>query len=171
MRFLTAFKNENKSIFELAKGLGCLVVNQHCLFLHPFAFNKGKKILLGSNVSQGCIVDNEGRHVFSRHLRKLLESNSYPEEFSHLLFQSASKRGLGHGIFFSFGGKTIRLVPSVHYTAGGIKTNFRARAIGCKNLFVVGECAADGSRNGGRLPGFPFTAAIVYGKTLGEELG
>lgn len=54
--------------------------------------------------------------------------------------------------------------------SSGIKTDFLARVLGCKNLYAVGECAADGKRNGGRLSGYPFTAAMVYGKVLADKL-
>lgn len=165
-----AFRNQNTGLFEMVQGIGGHIMNSHCLFLHPFAFNKGRQILIGKDVSQGSFVDNEGHFVFSKHARQILETDSYHENFSQLLFQSAACRQRGSQVYFALGNRVIRIVPTAHYTAGGIKTDFLGRVLGCKNLFAVGECTADGSRNGGRLPGYAFTAAIVYGKELGKTL-
>ncbi len=164
------FKVQNNGLFKMVQGLGGHLANSHCLFLHPLAFNKGRQILIGKDLSRGEFLDNEGRFVFSNHTRQLLEADSYHESFNQLLLQSAACRQHGSQVYFVLGGRSIRIVPTAHYTAGGIKTDPLAGVLGCKGLFAVGECAADGSKNCGRLPGYPFTAAIVYGKVLGERL-
>lgn len=165
-----AFRNHNLKIFEMVQLLGGLVVNNHCVFLHPFAFNRGREILTGNKVKLGQFVDNEGNLVFRKRTRHMLENNCYHECFDRLLAESNARRKQGHGIIFAFGNQAIPIMPAAHYTSGGIRTDQFGRVFGCNNLFAVGECAADGKRNGGRLPGYPFTAAIVQGKVLGERL-
>ncbi len=66
------------------------------------------------------------------------------------------------------GDNMIPITPYVHYTAGGIKTDRLGRVEGCEDLFAVGECQANGFKNNGRLPGYPFTSAVVYSKILAE---
>ena len=66
--------------------------------------------------------------------------------------------------------KSVTLIsPSAHYTAGGIETDKYGKVKGCENIYAIGECRADGSRNGGRLPGYAFTEAIVHGLTLARR--
>jgi len=69
-------------------------------------------------------------------------------------------------IFFINKEKRIEINPTVHYTAGGIKCNRLGEVEGVKDLFAIGECRADGSTNGGRLPGYPFSSAIIDGINL-----
>jgi len=79
-------------------------------------------------------------------------------------------RSIGNTIFFKNGERSMEIVPSVHYTSGGIETDYLGKVKGCEGVYAIGECQANGCRNGGRLPGYPFTSSIVYGKVLGKIL-
>jgi L-aspartate oxidase len=163
------FPYANYSVFDMVKKNGGQLASLDCIFVHPFGYNKGRKILIGNESKNGEFIDSYGKPVFDEETRKLIKGNKYHEIFPHILLQAEECRKRGSPVFFVDAERKIEIVPTVHYTGGGIKTDCFAEAEGCKNLFAIGECRADGSRNGGRLPGYAFTAAIVYGKMLAER--
>ncbi len=166
---------KNYNIFDMVRQLGGEIINMDSIFVHPFGYCGGRKILIGNETRNGEFVDENGGFVFDERVRKLVKNNDYHEIFPEVLAQTDACRLRGRAVcFVSSDGKKTKIVPSVHYTGGGIKTDYLGRVVGndglIENLFAIGECQADGSKNGGRLPGYPFTAAIVYGKVLAELL-
>lgn len=164
------FRYGSYRIFDLVKKNGGEVVNVDCVFVHPFGYYGGRKILIGNETKGGDFVDSYGKPVFDEETRRAIANNNYHEIFPRILHQIETCRKRGLDVYFVYKNKKIEICPTVHYTAGGIKTDYLGRVIGCENLFAIGECRADGSRNGGRLPGYPFTSAIVDGKVLGDML-
>ena len=138
-----------------------------CLFEHPFGYRNGRRILIGNESKQGEFYDNSGNFVFDSRLRQLIKDNDYHESFAEVLtsIKGATNKG---AVYFYDGLRKLEIVPTVHYTAGGIVNSIDCSVVGIPGLFAIGECAADGNKNGGRLPGYAFTSAIVYGKYLAE---
>jgi len=139
------------------------------IFVHPFGYNNGRKILKGKESSKGEFYRENGELLFDEETRAMIKSDDYHSHMARLagiISEEIKKRGK---VTFRDGKRVLDIVPSVHYTAGGIETDEYGRAIGCGELYAIGECSADGSRNGGRLPGYAFTAAIVHGKLLAEK--
>ena len=163
------FRYKNYHIFDMVKKNGGKIINHNCLFIHPFSYDKGKKILIGNEVSKGEFIDSKNNFVFDQETRQLIKNDDYHEIFNQLLKQIDTYKNKGSKVYFVGSNKKLEITPTVHYTAGGIKTDYMGEVIGCKNLFAIGECRADGSRNGGRLPGYPFTSAIISGKVLGDK--
>ncbi len=155
-------------VFDIVRRNGGGIINLGSLFIHPFGYHGGKKILIGNETKKGEFVDSRGNLVFDEETRRLVKCDNYHEVFNKLIEQADACRKRGSKVYFVDSGRKLEIVPSVHYTAGGIKTDYAGKVGGCENLFAVGECSADGPINGGRLPGYPFTSAIVYGKTLGD---
>jgi aspartate oxidase len=163
-----SYKHYN--VFALAKKAGATIANLDCIFLHPFGYDDGKSILLGPEVAKGEFIDDKGEFVFDRKTRALLKSNEYHEQF-HLLVRAIDHCRLkGSTAYFIDPDRTLEIQPTVHYTSGGIVTDHAGRVVGCNNLYAIGECQANGSKNQGRFPGYPFTAAIVQAKELAENV-
>lgn len=125
-------------------------------------------MLTGKESTKGEFIDEDGNPVFDKKTSKMVRNDDYHEIFHCLIEQINEHRQKGVKVYFVSDGKRKEIVPTAHYTSGGIKTDSLGRVDGCKNLFAIGECQANGSMNNGRLPGFPFTSAIVYGRVLGN---
>jgi aspartate oxidase len=160
------------NIFGLVEKNRGKIINKHCIFFHPFGFKEGKEVLTGKESTKGEFIDSNGDFVFDINTRQKVRDDSYHEIFPALLRQIRSGRKKGLSVYFvsdeNKKEKKEEIVPTVHYTSGGIKTDSIGKVEGCKNLFAIGECQANGSRNNGRLPGYPFTSAVVHAKALGE---
>jgi len=164
------FRYKNYNIFDIVRNNGGKIKNLDCILTHPFGYNKGKNILIGNETKRGEFVDYRGNFIFDKKTRKLIKNDDYHEIFARILKRIDACRSGGYKVYFTNSRRKVEICPSIHYTAGGIKTDYLSQVIGCKNLFAIGECRADGSRNGGRLPGYPFTSSIVNGKVLGGKL-
>lgn len=169
-KYTDNFRYKSYDVFNIVKANGGKIANLECIFTHPFGHNKGKGILIGNETKEGEFVDSEGNFVFDKEIRQLIKNNNYHEIFEILLEKIIACREKGQQVYFVNSNRKIEISPTVHYTAGGIKTDYLGRVIGCEKLFAIGECKADGSRNGGRFPGYPFTSSIVCGKVLSEIL-
>ena len=163
------FRYPTYSIPEIVVRNGGTIINQDCIFIHPFGHNKGRNILIGIEVKKGDFIDEKGNYVFDAETRNLIRNNNYHEIFDRVL-QVISSYGRRAKVYFVDNERKIEIHPTVHYTAGGIKADYLGRVVGCKNIFAMGECRADGSKNGGRLPGYAFTSAVVDAKHLAENL-
>ncbi len=143
------------------------IINKKSFFVHPFGINKGKDVLIGTQTMNGKFVDEENNHFFPEDITIKLKNNDYHEIFPRIVSEMKNRR-----CYFVRKGscKKIKVEPVVHYTSGGFKTNRYNRIIGEKNIFSIGECQADGSKNGGRLPGMPFTKSIVSAYILANYL-
>ncbi|MFC1697134.1 FAD-binding protein [Nanoarchaeota archaeon] len=177
-------KYNSYNIFDLVKKNNGKIINTHCKFIHPFGYNGGKKILIGKQAKSGEFVDKDGNYVFKKKQREMIKNDNYHEIFDQLIKQADECRQKGSDVYFISSNEDLNLnkknsekneidkktiiTPCIHYTSGGIKTDYLGRVKGIENLFAIGECQANGSRNNGRFPGYPFTSSIVYAKKLGE---
>jgi aspartate oxidase len=161
-------KYKSYNIFDIVRKNGGSIINTDCIFSHPFGYSGGKKVLIGGESQLGEFEDDNGDYVFNEKTRKLIKDDDYHEIFDQLLKQAENCRKKGLSVYFIGPERKELIVPSVHYTSGGIKTDHLGNVIGHENLFAIGECQANGSRKNGRFPGYPFTAAIVCAKVLGE---
>ena len=144
---------------------GGTIVNNDCLFVHPFGYNHGRHILVGIEVKEGEFVDECGNLVFDPETRNLVKDNNYHEIFDKVLAK-ISRYESQPKVYFYNSKRRVEIHPTLHYTGGGIKTDCFGETDGIPGLFAVGECRADGSKNGGRLPGYAFTSAVVDAKNL-----
>lgn len=166
------FRNTNNvkykkyNVFEEVIENGGNITYLDSIFEHPFGYNNGKDILVGKIVKEGEFVNDKGVFVFDKQTRNLIKQDNYHEIFHKLnkIIKEYEKKE--KPIYFKTIKNKLKLSPCVHYTSGGILTDSFAKVIGIDNLFAVGECQANGYKNGGRFPGYPFTAAIVYGRFL-----
>ncbi|MCX6706980.1 MAG: FAD-binding protein [Candidatus Woesearchaeota archaeon] len=164
------FRYKNYSIFDMVRMNGGNIINLDCIFTHPFGYDRGRRILIGKDAKKGDFVDKRGRFVFNKKIRSMIKEDRYHEIFHLLLAEADECRARGSQVYFVSGSRREEITPCVHYTSGGIETNYLGEVKGCRNLFAVGECQANGSKNNGRFPGYPFTSAIVYGKELARHL-
>ncbi len=157
-------------IFDLVRKNGGNIINEGCIFYHPFGYNCGKKILIGAESKRGRFVDESDNSVFSRPVELAIRNDAYHELFDQVLLEERKCEERGSMVMFKDEARALRIHPTVHYTSGGVETDHLGRVKGCKNLFAIGECQANGSRKNGRFPGYPYTAAVVYGYELGKYL-
>ncbi|MBS3142492.1 FAD-binding protein [Candidatus Woesearchaeota archaeon] len=169
-------------IFDIVRELGGLVVNEECMFVHPFGYDGGTKILIGAVSKMGEFVDDAGDYVFREQQRQLIKQDRYHEIFDQLLEQAKEVRDRGGTVRFvapdcnpevhaiDSGNINEVITPCVHYTSGGILTDALGRVVNVPGAYALGECQANGSRKNGRFPGYPFTAAIIQGKEVAREL-
>lgn len=158
----------NYNVFDIVEKNGGTVINTDCLFRHPFGYNKGTLVLIGKDVSKGDFIDENENFVFDEEIRTLLKNDAYHSHFHDLLNIIEEKVQKGNKVYFVNENDKIEITPTVHYTSGGIKTNHLGSVEGIANVFAIGECQANGNKNHGRLPGYPFTSAVVYGKKLSK---
>ncbi len=161
---------KNYNVFDIVRRNGGEVINLDCIFVHPFGYDSGRRIFIGNEIKDGEFITDKGDYVFSRDLRRLIKNNDYHEQFSVILNQINHFKKNDSKVYFENSFGKVEIVPTVHYTSGGILSDYVGRIVNCRNLFAIGECRADGSRNGGRFPGYPFTSAIVNGKFLAENV-
>lgn len=168
------FENTNNvryneyNVFDLVVKNGGQIASLESLFMHPFGHNNGKRILIGAESSQGEFVDDFGDPVFSPKVDKYVKNDDYHEHFQEVIQELDACRAKGSSVRFLLGDREETIVTTVHYTSGGIVTDLDGRVK--DNLFAIGECVVNGSRNNGRLPGYPFTSAVVYAKHLTEVI-
>ena len=162
------YRYENYDAPNIVEARGGEIDNLECIFVHPFGYSGGKRILIGNESKGGEFVDSKGEFVFDEFVRDKIKRNDYHEIFDKLLNQIKGCNNKGSKVYFEDKERRLDISPTVHYTAGGIRTNYVGEVYGCKNLYAIGESRSDGSRNGGRFPGYPFTSSIVYGRILGE---
>ena len=159
-------KYSTYNIFDLVRKNKGEIINTECLFIHPFGYKGGKHILIGKVTKTGEFVDDHGNFVFNEKTRQLIKDDNYHEIFDQLLAQADTCRANGSEVYFVNAEMKEKVTPCIHYTSGGVRTDYLGRAVGCPGLFAIGECQANGSRKNGRFPGYPFTSSIVYGKVL-----
>ncbi|MBD3300744.1 MAG: FAD-binding protein [Candidatus Moranbacteria bacterium] len=158
------------NIFDLVKKNKGSIINLDSIFVHPFGYLKGRLILIGKESKKGEFVNEKNELIFPKRIRKLIKEDNYHESFSEILKIIYELKAKKRKIFYVFKNKKLEIVPTVHYTSGGIQTNHLGEVKNIKNLYAIGECQANGDKNTGRLPGYPFTSAIVYGKYLSKIL-
>lgn len=167
-KFFDSEKRDN--LFGMVERNGGRIINRECVFVHPFGYNNGEGVLIGDQAKKGRFVDEKGNLVFDEETRKMIENDSYHENFDRIIEQIYERQNAGSKVYF-YNGSKILITPYVHYRSGGIKTVKTGEAEGCPGLFAIGECQANGSKRPGRLPGYPFTSSVVYSRVLAEYFG
>lgn len=143
------FRYGDYSAFYILKEKGCKLINMDCLFVHPFGYRKGIRIMTGPEVANGKFIDGAGNILLPEPIRSLVKNNKYHEIFDKVISVMYSN---GKEVFFKSNQSLVQMVPSVHYTAGGLKTDLYGGVEGIENLYAIGECRADGDKNDWRLP-------------------
>ena len=150
------FRYKNQKVFDMVWKNRGKVINLNCIFVHPFGYCKGRKILIGSETKEGEFVDEKGKFIFDKETRNLIKNNDYHEIFDVLIKCEEDKIQSRGRIYFEESNRRLEIIPTVHYTAGGIKADEIGEVIGCKNLYAIGESRADGSKREGRFPWISF---------------
>lgn len=163
------FRYRDYNAYGIALSNGASIKNLENVFFHPFGYNNGRRILTGKESSAGEFFKGDGSLFFDDELRRRIKADNYHEKMSEIRRAIEDEINANGRVLFRTDGKEIDINPSAHYTAGGIETDKYGAVIGCENMYAIGECRADGSRNGGRLPGYAFTSAIVHGLTLARR--
>ena len=164
------FRYNDYSLFNSISSQGLKTKNLECLFVHPFGYKSGKLILTGIESSRGEFVNSNGNYAFDENIRKMIKGNDYHEIFDEVLGKIEAIKESGSKIYFKDKNRRVEISPTVHYTAGGIETDIFGGVMGNEGIYAIGECRADGSKNGGRLPGYAFTSSIVHAKNLADIL-
>ncbi|MEK6906188.1 MAG: FAD-binding protein [Nanoarchaeota archaeon] len=145
------FRYNSYNIFDIVRENNGNIINTNSIFIHPFGYNKGKNIFIGNEVKEGRFIDSNNNPVFDERVGKLIKDNNYHEFFKDVLEQIKICKDKGLSVYFDDGKRKLEICPTVHYTPGGINTDYFGKVIGCENLYAIGECKADGLKNGGRF--------------------
>ncbi len=163
------FRYKNYNVFDMVSSNGGMIENLDSIFVHPFGYSKGKKILIGNEVKRGEFITQSGSPAFSAGFSTILRNNNYHERMDDLVEEIYNLKKSGQKLFFRDSQRLIEITPTVHYTGGGIKTDEFGRVENINGLSALGECRADGSKRGGRLPRYAFTAPIVQAIVLAKS--
>jgi len=161
------------------------------IMFHPFSINEGKKILVGDIVSSLENIYEKDKNGNFKTLNmnndtlEAIKNNAYHnnEKFSSILRafkdkdvylkfadeDSIKEKLKKYGYSLSIlKDNMINVMPTAHYTSGGfeVDANFKVD----DKIFANGECVFDGNKGIGRIPGHPFTSAIVSGKIISEQI-
>lgn len=161
------------------------------IMFHPFSINEGKRILVGDIVSSLENIYEKDKNGNFKTLNmnndtlEAIKNNAYHnnEKFSSILRafkdkdvylkfadeDSIKEKLKKYGYSLSIlKDNMINVMPTAHYTSGGFEVdeNFKVD----DKIFANGECVFDGNKGIGRIPGHPFTSAIVSGKIISEQI-
>ncbi|MFT4311822.1 MAG: FAD-dependent oxidoreductase [Candidatus Woesearchaeota archaeon] len=145
---------------ELFTASDSSVEHRDSFFIHPFGYLNGRDVLTGKEVQRGIFKTRTGEQFFSSELEKHLRADTYHEIFPKIVEQMNARECFFTSKHFN-GGKPLEVRPVFHYTSGGFRTDPNHLIVPHKRIFSLGECEVDGSKNGGRLPGMPFTKSII----------
>ncbi len=161
------------------------------IMFHPFSIQEGKRMLTGDIVS---LIDNiyekdtYGNFIPLKMKEETLyaiKNNSYHNKkmFTEILGTFINKEvylkfkedinikqkliDLGYPSKILIN-NMIKINPTVHYTSGGIVTNKEFKVT--DRIFANGEIIFDGIKGIGRLPGHPFSSAIIGGKIVADSI-
>ena len=167
---------------------GLPVANLEFVQFHPTAFysESGKTFLISEAVrgekaqlkrlsgetfmeeydQRGCLaprdivaraIDTEMKVHGEPHV--LLDCSNMTPEFFAKRFPAISKLCQDHGV--TPPGEPIPVVPSAHYSCGGVVTDCEGRT-SLRGLFVTGECACTGIHGANRLASNSLLEALVF---------
>jgi L-aspartate oxidase len=167
---------------------GLPVANLEFVQFHPTAFysESGKTFLISEAVrgekaqlkrlngetfmeeydERGCLaprdivaraIDTEMKVHGEPHV--LLDCSNMTPEFFAKRFPAISKLCRDHGV--TPPGEPIPVVPSAHYSCGGVVTDCEGRT-SLRGLFVTGECACTGIHGANRLASNSLLEALVF---------
>lgn len=170
-------------VIAAAKRAGCMMSNMEYVQFHPTSLKNSCILISESARGEGGylvtkdekrFVDElkprdevaraiyekiqEGQEVYLdlRHLGLEKIQETMPQEYE-LALQFA-KLKLDQDL--------IPIMPSAHYTMGGIKTNIDGQT-NIKNLYAVGECSSNGVHGANRLGGNSLLEVVTFGKRVG----
>ncbi|RXK08019.1 L-aspartate oxidase [Halarcobacter bivalviorum] len=90
------------------------------------------------------------------------EKNFFIKRFPNIY---ANLKDLGFELPF----EKVPISPAFHYAMGGIQTDIKAKVIGMKNLYAIGEAACNGIHGANRLASNSLLEGIVFSKIAVEE--
>lgn len=162
------------------------------IMFHPFGVQEGKRMLTGDIVSQLENVyekDVNGNFIplkIKEETLSAIKNNSYHQNniFTDILKTIADKEvylkfgeglnikqkllDLGYSSKIVTNNNMIKINPTAHYTSGGLLTNKNFQVT--DRIFANGEIIFDGSKGIGRLPGHPFSSAIISSKIIAKTI-
>ncbi len=162
------------------------------IMFHPFGVQEGKRMLTGDIVSQLENIyekDINGNFVplkIKEETLLAIKNNSYHNNkiFTNILRTIAEKEvylkfeegfnvkqkllDLGYSLKIIVNNNMIKINPTAHYTSGGLLTNKSFQVT--DRIFANGEVIFDGSKGIGRLPGHPFSSAIISSKIIADTI-
>lgn len=161
------------------------------IMFHPFGIQEGKRMLTGDIVS---LIDNiyekdaygnfiplkmkeetlyaikknsyHNNKMFTEILETFIDKEVYlkfKEEIN--IKQKLLNLGYPSKILIN---NMIKINPTAHYTSGGIVTNKEFKVT--DRIFANGEIIFDGIKGIGRIPGHPFSSAIISGKIIADSI-
>ena len=161
------------------------------IMFHPFSINQGKRILVGDIVSSLENIyekDINGNLKILNMPKETLEAIKYNAYHNNEMFSGILKVFKDKEVYLKFADEDaikeklkkhgyspsilkenmINVMPTAHYTSGGFEVNKDFKV--AERIFANGECVFDGDKGIGRIPGHPFTSAIVSGKIIAEQI-
>ena len=164
--------------------------NISSLMQHPFGIGNGKRVLVGNIVSEldGIYerVNNEFQElIIDDEIFKKIQNNAYHDSKTfcqvidcfrgkevYLYYKDEDKikeklkqNGYPNNLIDS--GK-IKVQITFHYSSGGIEVNKDFQVV--DRIYAIGECVVDGNKGIGRIPGHPFSSAIISGKIVADQI-
>lgn len=162
------------------------------IMFHPFGIQEGRRMLTGDIVSQLeniyerdintnyapleikeqtlVAIKNNAYHnnqIFTDILKTIVDKEVYLK-FKEDVNIKQKLLELGYSSKIVVNNNMIKINPTAHYTSGGLLTNKNFQVI--DRIFANGEIVFDGSKGIGRMPGHPFSSAIISARIIADTI-